>query len=62
MSLPGLEGYGSSSDEEIVGSGSGNDGAGAASPAFGERGAHGRGRSPPERRGALRRTGGARGQ
>ena len=32
MSLPGLEGYGSSSDEEIVGSGSGNDGAGAASP------------------------------
>jgi hypothetical protein len=53
MSLPGLEGYGSSSDEEIVGSGSGNDGAGAASPAFGERGAHGRGRSPPERRAAL---------
>ena len=32
MSLPGLEGYGSSSDEETVGSGSGNDGAGAASP------------------------------
>ena len=32
MSLPGLGGYGSSSDEETVGSGSGNDGAGAASP------------------------------
>jgi hypothetical protein len=29
---------------------------------LGERGGHGRGRAPPERRGALRRTGGARGQ
>ena len=32
MPLPGLEGYGSSSDEETVGSGTGNDRAVAASP------------------------------
>ena len=32
MPLPGLESYGSSSDEDTVGSGSGYDGAGAASP------------------------------